>query len=361
VTVKNYSFRPNLVTLQPNEYLKWHFQQGTHAVNFYSHHKIPYGISSNPTSSGYFSVRFSEVGVFEYICSIHPSMRGTVVVTGSATATPTATPSLATQIPGTFTPTATPAPNVFTIGSTLPEVKIAMGDPDGLELTGRKYVYGSSSVIFHPIDWSVLSWNNSGGNLALKERIPTGQNIDFGLTREEVLRILGNPNSFDNDGLKFLYGQSSISFGTESEKVLSWDNFGGNLTFPDIAFTIPTFTLGTPRLDVLNRTMGYPERISADGQTYYYGDSSITFDIIHQRVVGWNNGGLNLKFPAPTDESGMFYIGSSLEQVFDVMGHPDHAISEGMILYYGTSRVILNIDTRTVVSFDNSGGNLKVP
>ena len=88
VTVRNYSFsHPNLTVL-PGETVTWDFVGGLHSVTSLNSGGFDSGVKSNGT----YSKTFSTPGVFDYVCSLHGSMTGTITVMGTPVPTPTPTP-----------------------------------------------------------------------------------------------------------------------------------------------------------------------------------------------------------------------------------------------------------------------------
>ena len=76
VTVHNFKFAPAKVTVKKGTTVTWKFVKdpAPHNVTgkgFKSKSKI---------SSGSYSHKFAKAGTYKYICSIHPNMKGTVVV-----------------------------------------------------------------------------------------------------------------------------------------------------------------------------------------------------------------------------------------------------------------------------------------
>jgi plastocyanin len=74
VTVKNFKFTPATVSIAKGQSVTWHFKDSTaHTV------KGP-GFKSRAIRAGSFTHRFTKAGTYRYICTIHPSMKGTVRV-----------------------------------------------------------------------------------------------------------------------------------------------------------------------------------------------------------------------------------------------------------------------------------------
>lgn len=77
IAIKNSSFNPQRITVPEGTMVTWNNQDSiVHSVNFTD------GPGSGDISRGEsFSVIFSESGTFDYSCSNHPTMKGTVTVT----------------------------------------------------------------------------------------------------------------------------------------------------------------------------------------------------------------------------------------------------------------------------------------
>jgi plastocyanin len=80
ITIKNFAFSPATLTIKTGTAVTWINQDGA-----------PHQIASDPGSSVQFmseslangasyQVTFSQTGTYMYHCSIHPSMKGTIIV-----------------------------------------------------------------------------------------------------------------------------------------------------------------------------------------------------------------------------------------------------------------------------------------
>ena len=76
VRIVNFRFSPATVTVRAGQTVEWTNQDAVaHTVDFA-------GVISNVLNrGGTYTLRFSAPGTYAYICSIHPFMHGTVVVT----------------------------------------------------------------------------------------------------------------------------------------------------------------------------------------------------------------------------------------------------------------------------------------
>jgi plastocyanin len=78
VSIKNFAFSPSRITVKPGTKVTWvNHDEDAHTVSFQSSLKV----SSNPLQGNQsFSYTFEKPGTYNYICSIHPFMHGTVIV-----------------------------------------------------------------------------------------------------------------------------------------------------------------------------------------------------------------------------------------------------------------------------------------
>lgn len=75
ISIQNFTFNPSTLTVKKGTKVTW-------TNNDSAHHQIKSSaFSSDSLSNGQsFSFTFSNVGAFDYICSIHPSMTGKIIV-----------------------------------------------------------------------------------------------------------------------------------------------------------------------------------------------------------------------------------------------------------------------------------------
>ena len=75
VSISNFAFVPATITVKKNETIVWTNKDST------SHTVTGGDLLSNPLGQGEtYSFAYDKTGTFSYHCSIHPSMRGTIVV-----------------------------------------------------------------------------------------------------------------------------------------------------------------------------------------------------------------------------------------------------------------------------------------
>jgi plastocyanin len=77
VTVKNFKFTPAKVTIKKGDSVTWKFVKDPAPHNVTGSGGIK---SKSKITTGSYTKKFSKAGTFKYICSIHPNMKGTVVV-----------------------------------------------------------------------------------------------------------------------------------------------------------------------------------------------------------------------------------------------------------------------------------------
>jgi plastocyanin len=75
ITIQNFAFSPSSLTLNQGDAVRWTNQDSApHTVTSDTFQ------SPNLTTNGSFSFTFKQAGTFSYHCSIHPSMKGTIIV-----------------------------------------------------------------------------------------------------------------------------------------------------------------------------------------------------------------------------------------------------------------------------------------
>lgn len=160
VTMVDFAYQPVSTTIKPGDTVRWTNAGSTaHTVTSDT------GLwDSGPVSPGQtVAITFTGIapGSYPYHCTIHPAMKGTLVVPGTVTPTstpvvptstplapttttvvPTGTPVAATSTP--VVPTATPAPPTAT-PSGLPPVAEITGPTEGLKVTSRVDVVGTAN------------------------------------------------------------------------------------------------------------------------------------------------------------------------------------------------------------------------
>jgi plastocyanin len=81
VAIKNFAFSPPTIMVKPGTRVTWvNHDEDAHTVTFTSSLKV----ASSPLQGNQsFSYTFQTPGTYTYICSIHPYMHGTVIVTNA--------------------------------------------------------------------------------------------------------------------------------------------------------------------------------------------------------------------------------------------------------------------------------------
>jgi plastocyanin len=79
VRIHDIGFHPSRLVIQRGDSVRWRFvdPEVSHDVTSRGHARF----HSSPTRlTGSYSVRFNRPGTYRYVCTIHPNMRGSVVV-----------------------------------------------------------------------------------------------------------------------------------------------------------------------------------------------------------------------------------------------------------------------------------------
>ncbi len=84
------TFQPSQATIRVNRMITWEFGAVPHNVTFTAVAGRPADIPVNTNTS--IARTFATSGTFSYQCTIHPGMRGTVVVTPDSPSSPYALP-----------------------------------------------------------------------------------------------------------------------------------------------------------------------------------------------------------------------------------------------------------------------------
>lgn len=78
VSLENVSFSPAAVTVRPGTTVTWEWNDGS-----LQHDVVFDDFESEIMASGTFTHTFEEPGTYEYVCSLHSNMKGTVFVVDS--------------------------------------------------------------------------------------------------------------------------------------------------------------------------------------------------------------------------------------------------------------------------------------
>jgi len=81
VDVANFAFTPSTLTVKAGTTVTWHFDQASSPHNVVSLSTPQAFNSGTPKGKGTYSFTFATPGTYPYLCQVHPTMRGTVVVT----------------------------------------------------------------------------------------------------------------------------------------------------------------------------------------------------------------------------------------------------------------------------------------
>lgn len=255
-----------------------------------------------------------------------------------------------------------------TLGSSEEEIIRAMGAPDEV-LRGLHFSISwrySSSYLGVDRYGKVIGWVDEGDlNVSMGEKVPGAEPITIGSTKTELIRAMGTPDELYYNN--WSYGKSMVSVNMYDE-ITYLSNDGGNLKVSNQEQVegAPPFRLGSTREDV-TKVMGGPDSIYINeilNEKFFswkYGDSSIHFTEDH-KVVHWSNkGNLQVHLGDPDSNADPFHIGSTKEEVINVMGTPRYIIKTvmGRIVWaYGDSFIEFD-DEYKVISFEDNG-ELKV-
>ena len=84
VAVFNFGFNPDPVTIQVGDTVTWNNTQGFHNVSSTSGPEA--FRNGDPAGAGWtYSKTFTQAGTYTYVCEVHSSMQGTIIVEGEPT------------------------------------------------------------------------------------------------------------------------------------------------------------------------------------------------------------------------------------------------------------------------------------
>jgi plastocyanin len=81
VEVADFTFAPPTLTVPVGTTVTWHFDQPSAPHNVVSLTTPVLFNSGGPKGKGTYSFTFTAPGTYPYVCQIHPTMRGTIIVT----------------------------------------------------------------------------------------------------------------------------------------------------------------------------------------------------------------------------------------------------------------------------------------
>lgn len=252
----------------------------------------------------------------------------------------------------------------FEMGASQQDVIDVMGTPT--EMRGNVWYYGYSKIVF--LKDSVSGYENSSlSNYNLRVKVTsthssTGAKTAFftlGSTKQHVLDAMGTPTGISDDTWHYCYSKVHFSDGLVDRyensqlsnynlKILLLGNRHsavGNRGY---------FSLGSSKQAVLD-VMGTPTEIFGD--IWHYGYSTVHFsDGLVDRYENSSLSNHNLRIllscnrHSAAGNRGYFSLGSSKQDVLDVMGTPTEI--SGDIWYYGYSKIRFN--SQAVIDYDNS-------
>lgn len=107
IDIQGFAFSPNNVTVNVGDTIVWTNKDAApHSILFNDGTFASAILNINQSTSQ----TFTQTGTFDYVCGIHPSMKGKITVVGAATATPQPTATATAQANSTPVATGTPLP-----------------------------------------------------------------------------------------------------------------------------------------------------------------------------------------------------------------------------------------------------------
>lgn len=80
VAIEDIDFKPGTVSIKRGGSVKWTWKDGPYTPHNVRSRGSKHFKGSSTKKTGTYTVRFSKAGTYRYVCTIHPGMRGKVVV-----------------------------------------------------------------------------------------------------------------------------------------------------------------------------------------------------------------------------------------------------------------------------------------
>jgi len=329
IAIQNMAFTPPSMTVNKGAIVRWvNTDAVAHTVTFTTESGIR---SSGPLSSSQgFSVKFDQPGVYEYTCSIHPSIHGTVVIESTSTYTVslTATNSAGsntfsrtnyiTVSSGVITPVAnftgtptsgtSPLTVTFTDSSTNTPTSWSwsFGDGSSVNTTQRNPVHTYTSAGTYTV--SLTATNSAGSNTFTRTNY-----IAVGSTSETYVFVTKWGTEGTADGqFKYPYGVAVDSSGnvyiadTYNSRIQKFDTTGSFIAkwesagYSDVQFYYPTGV-----------AVDSSDNVYVDANTRIQKFSSNGTFLLKWGTAGTGNGQFWYPRDIAVDSSGNVYVADS--------------------------------------------------
>lgn len=246
------------------------------------------------------------------------------------------------------------------LGSTKEFVKHLMGEPS--ESSVDFWTYGTSHVKFNQ-EGLLVAWKNMFNELTeyMQPYVPTDQKLQIGMTKEEVLQVLGAPTAIiDASPEEWKYEASHVKFDVHGQ-VNEWKNVYDQITYglqgPELGNNLH-LEIGMEKKDLL-RCLGAPSMLLAmDPNTWHYQASHVKLQ--HDRVIEWVNlyNQLEAGMQSPEETEDYLKLGMGKNAVLKLLGSPSAIIaSDPEVWKYESSFVRFEADK--VIEWRSMFGQLK--
>ena len=80
ITIKNIAFNPSTVSVRVGDTVTWLFKDGSVPHNVDGKSGLADFYSGSPQSGGTYHYTFSKAGTYHFVCDVHNTMTGTIIV-----------------------------------------------------------------------------------------------------------------------------------------------------------------------------------------------------------------------------------------------------------------------------------------
>jgi len=191
-----------------------------------------------------------------------------------------------------------PQKGKLSLGISKTEVINALGTPTEIPYNNNYiWYYGSSKVTFDS-GWNVTGWDDVYGELKVALSPSGGGFLILGMSREDVVKVLGTPSEINSGNIYvWYYGSSKVTF-NNNWTINGWHDVYGEIKPFLSTGNGGTLAAGSTKEDVI-RVLGYPSEVSgANPSRWIYKNSYVVFDS-NWTVQSWKNvyGQFNGVFP----------------------------------------------------------------
>ena len=244
------------------------------------------------------------------------------------------------------------------IGSSKDDVRKILGEPIEINETYKRWYYGKSYVEFNS-RYEVQVINNTGSiKISMGEKEANAKPIKIGSTADDVIKLMGTPDSINNVYRRWYYGGSYVEFNSVYEVQAINNTESIKISMGEKKPNANPIKIGS-KIDDVIKLMGTPDSINNVYRRWYYGGSYVEFNSVYEVQAINNTGSIKVSMGEKEASAKPIKIGSKIDDVIKLMGTPDSIINVYRRWYYGESYIEFNPLYR--VKDVQNIGEIKIP